>query len=66
MEINYFLLGQTATKLWSTDQTFKEKPILPGEPLSPEPPENFTLPSTTYTENYFHEVTNNLQKASKP
>ena len=53
MEINYFLLGQTATKMWSTDQSFTEKPALPGEPLTLELPETFILPFTTVTEATF-------------
>lgn len=52
MEINDGLLGQTTTKLWSTDQTFKEKLTLPGEPLTPESSENILK--------VLYEVTNNL------
>lgn len=53
MEINYFLLTQTATKLWSTDHSFKEKPAITGESLTPEPLKNFNLLFTTSTETTF-------------
>lgn len=52
MEINYFLLGYTASKLWSTDHSFKEKLALPSEPLTPEPLKIFILPFTTSTETF--------------
>lgn len=53
MEINYFLLSQTATKLWPTDHSFKEKPARTGKPLTPEPLKNFNLLFTTSTETTF-------------